>query len=91
MRLADTKPEVLNKFGGKDATKPFRKTHNERILKQEGYRNICLGTLGEEGGATEKQSIFRTLFGKKSASPRDAKIPVLKDEKLVKAGQEAEV
>jgi len=39
------KSQVLNKFSGKDATKPFKKTHNENILKTDSYSKICVGRV----------------------------------------------
>jgi hypothetical protein len=34
---------------GKDATKPFKKKHNERILKTSQYECLCIGKVIEEG------------------------------------------
>jgi hypothetical protein len=35
-------------MAGKDATKPFRKNHNERILKSFQYKHLCIGVLADE-------------------------------------------
>jgi hypothetical protein len=44
---------------GKDATKPFKKKHNERILKTSQYEGLCIGKLIEKGwkeGAVERKA-----------------------------------
>lgn len=35
-------------MAGKDATKPFKKNHNERILKSFQYKDLCIGVLADE-------------------------------------------
>ena len=47
---------VLKLWAGKDATKPFRKNHNERILRN--YTQHVVGTLegGDTGKANEKKA-----------------------------------
>lgn len=45
---------VLKVVAGKDATKPFKKNHNDRILKNWQYKDLCIGKLAEDE-APEKQ------------------------------------
>jgi hypothetical protein len=52
---------------GKDATKPFKKKHNERILKTSQYEGLCIGKLIEEGGeegAIEQKAPAPPKFGR---------------------------
>ena len=52
---------------GKDATKPFKKKHNERILKISQYEGLCIGKVVEEGwkeGAVEQKAPAAPKFGK---------------------------
>jgi len=46
--------KVLKLMGGRDATKPFRKTHNERILKNWQYRDLCIGKVAPQATPTQK-------------------------------------
>jgi hypothetical protein len=52
---------------GKDATKPFKKKHNERILKTSQYEGLCIGKVIEEGwkeGAVEQKTPAPPKFGR---------------------------
>lgn len=40
--------KILKVMAGKDATKPFNKNHNPRILKTWQYRDLCVGRLAED-------------------------------------------
>lgn len=54
--------QVLNKFAGKDATKPFKKTHNEKILETDLYSKLCVGRVEDEQGHEEKVSGWRRML-----------------------------
>ena len=56
---------VLKTVAGKDATKPFKKLHNERILKTHQYKDLCIGILKEEGkgSAPQKEGGIWALLG----------------------------
>ncbi len=54
--------QVLNKFSGKDATKVFKKTHNEKILKTDLYSKLCVGRVEDGQGSAEKVSGWRRIF-----------------------------
>jgi hypothetical protein len=52
---------------GKDATKPFKKKHNERILKTSQYEGLCIGKVIEEGwkeGVIEQKTPAPGKFGR---------------------------
>ncbi|PMD28478.1 cytochrome b5, partial [Hyaloscypha hepaticicola] len=40
-----THPGGDKSFSGKDATKAFKKTHNEKILKTDLYSKLCVGRV----------------------------------------------
>jgi hypothetical protein len=51
---------------GKDATKPFKKTHNERILKTWQYKDLCVGVVSADApNVQEKERSGRLgrMFG----------------------------
>jgi hypothetical protein len=76
----------LNKFSGKDATKIFKKNHNERILKQEGYSKLCIGTLRQADDLAAKErkvSLFRSFFGAKNVPVVIVETEIAKDGKVV--------
>jgi hypothetical protein len=52
---------------GKDGTKPFKKKHNERILKTSQYEGLCIGKVIEEGwkeGQVEQKASAPPKFGR---------------------------
>lgn len=54
--------QVLKTVAGKDATKPFKKNHNERILTTEQYHHLCIGVLDEnELGRKSSLRLSRVL------------------------------
>ncbi|KAE9372837.1 cytochrome b5 [Stipitochalara longipes BDJ] len=53
---------ILNKWAGKDATKPFRKTHNENILKMDMYMKLCVGSVKDNQERGEKVSTWKKLL-----------------------------
>lgn len=54
--------QVLNKFSRKDATKAFKKTHNEKILKTDLYSRLCVGSVENGEGGEEKVSGWRRIL-----------------------------
>lgn len=80
-------------MGGKDATRPFRKLHNERILKSDQYKGLCIGKVGQggDGVTARKGSIFGKLFGKKieGVAISEAKVVVVESE--IGVGEQGEI
>lgn len=76
-------------MAGKDATKPFKKNHNEKILKSFQYRDLCIGVIGPDAPSVvkiaEKGSKLRKILGwkGKDGSASITVVPV-KAERVVK-------
>jgi hypothetical protein len=49
-------------LAGKDATKPFKKIHNEKILKTDMYRKLCVGRVEDDQGGGKKVSAWKKIL-----------------------------
>jgi hypothetical protein len=63
-------------MAGKDATKPFRKNHNERILKTWQYENLCIGKVVEEKEAERRSGRFSKIMSWKRGGKKAVEMEV---------------
>jgi len=53
--------KILKAVAGKDATKPFKKNHNERILKNFQYKDLCIGVVAAETSSPAPSRLGRVF------------------------------
>jgi hypothetical protein len=73
---------------GKDATKAFRKSHNERILTTEQYRHLRVGLLEEEVVKKSSLSLARVLSWRRKS--KEVEPPKTVDQVVDEARKERE-